>query len=166
MRRILFLTVIVALLFAAGGCRKAPESTPGGEAAAPEASAPGGEQGALPGEPVSGEPTTTASGLKYYVLAEGSGDPPASGTMVTVHYSGYLLDGTKFDSSLDRGEPFRFVLGEGQVIRGWDEGVALMRPGAKYKLVIPPELGYGAQGMAGIPPNATLVFDVEMLPGE
>ncbi len=165
MRRIAFLVVIIATACAVGGCRKASPAAPAGEpeAAVPGEAAPGGEQAALPGEPVQGEPATTASGLQYYVLAPGSGEPPASGSLVSVHYSGYLLDGTKFDSSLDRGEPFRFYLGQGQVIPGWDEGVALMPPGAKYKFVIPPELGYGSAGVAEIPPNATLVFDVEML---
>ncbi len=107
---------------------------------------------------------TTSSGLTIETLAEGSGDPAEAGHVVTVHYTGWLEDGTKFDSSMDRNSPFQFNLGAGQVIRGWDEGVAGMQPGGKRKLTIPAELGYGAQGAGGvIPPNATLIFEVELL---
>ena len=104
------------------------------------------------------------SGLKYEDLAEGEGPVAEPGQQVTVHYTGWLEDGTRFDSSHDRNEPFRFPLGKGRVIRGWDEGVAGMKVGGKRRLVIPPHLGYGAQGAGGvIPPNATLVFEVELL---
>ena len=107
---------------------------------------------------------TTASGLVIETLEEGSGDAAAAGQAVTVHYTGWLEDGTKFDSSLDRNSPFQFNLGAGEVIRGWDEGVAGMKPGGKRKLTIPAELGYGAHGAGGvIPPNATLIFEVELL---
>ena len=107
---------------------------------------------------------TTASGLVYEELTVGSGAEAASGQHVTVHYTGWLTDGTKFDSSKDRNDPFGFKLGAGQVIRGWDEGVAGMKVGGSRKLTIPPELGYGARGAGGaIPPNATLVFEVELL---
>ena len=106
----------------------------------------------------------TASGLLIETLDEGSGEAASTGQRVTVHYTGWLEDGTKFDSSLDRDAPFQFNLGAGQVIRGWDEGVAGMKPGGKRKLTIPPELGYGAHGAGGvIPPNATLIFEVELL---
>ncbi len=109
-------------------------------------------------------PVTTASGLIYEDTVVGSGAAAASGQKVTVHYTGYLTDGTKFDSSKDRDDPFEFSLGQGQVIKGWDEGVAGMKVGGQRKLTIPPELGYGARGAGGvIPPNATLVFDVELL---
>jgi peptidylprolyl isomerase len=108
--------------------------------------------------------TTTDSGLQYEDIVEGTGAMPQPGQRVTVHYTGTLEDGTKFDSSRDRGRPFSFQIGVGQVIKGWDEGVGTMRVGGQRKLVIPPELGYGARGAGGvIPPNATLIFDVELL---
>jgi FKBP-type peptidyl-prolyl cis-trans isomerase FkpA len=107
---------------------------------------------------------TTASGLVYEELTVGAGAEAAAGQRVTVHYTGWLTDGTKFDSSKDRDDPFEFHLGQGQVIKGWDEGVAGMKIGGKRKLTIPPELGYGARGAGGvIPPNAILVFEVELL---
>ena len=106
----------------------------------------------------------TPSGLKYTDLETGTGAEARPGAAVEVHYTGWLVDGTKFDSSHDRNRPFRFKLGAGQVIRGWDEGVAGMKVGGKRKLGIPPDLGYGSQGARGaIPPNATLVFEVELL---
>jgi FKBP-type peptidyl-prolyl cis-trans isomerase FkpA len=109
-------------------------------------------------------PTTTASGLVFEELVVGTGNAAASGQKVSVHYTGWLTNGTKFDSSKDRGEPFVFPLGKGHVIKGWDEGVAGMKVGGKRKLTIPPALGYGARGAGGvIPPNATLVFEVELL---
>lgn len=109
--------------------------------------------------------TTTASGLRYLELTEGDGDEAVAGKDVKVHYTGWLeSDGSKFDSSVDRGDPFSFPLGAGRVIRGWDEGVAGMKVGGKRKLIIPSALGYGAQGAGGaIPPNATLIFEVELL---
>jgi peptidylprolyl isomerase len=107
---------------------------------------------------------TTTSGLKYHDFVVGDGPSPQSGQQVTVHYTGWLLDGGKFDSSLDRGQPFVFTIGAGQVIPGWDEGVMSMKVGGKRQLVIPPDLGYGEAGAGGvIPPNATLVFEVELL---
>lgn len=107
---------------------------------------------------------TTASGLKYEVLQEGSGAVARSGQTVSVHYTGWLVNGTKFDSSVDRGQPFEFPLGAGRVIRGWDEGVSGMKVGEKRKLTIPADLGYGSRGAgAVIPPNAVLIFEVELL---
>lgn len=108
--------------------------------------------------------TTTASGLVIEETLVGTGDVASAGQYVTVHYTGWLTDGNKFDSSRDRGEPFEFPLGAGRVIAGWDEGVQGMRIGGQRKLTIPSALGYGAQGAGGvIPPNATLVFEVELL---
>lgn len=107
---------------------------------------------------------TTASGLKYSDLVVGKGASPVAGKKVKVHYTGTLENGKKFDSSVDRNEPFSFVIGVGQVIPGWDEGVMTMKVGGKRKLIIPSKLGYGAAGAGGvIPPNATLLFDVELL---
>jgi FKBP-type peptidyl-prolyl cis-trans isomerase len=107
---------------------------------------------------------TTSSGLTYQDVTEGTGAEAKKGDQVSVHYTGWLMDGTKFDSSKDRGDPFEFHLGGGQVIKGWDEGVAGMKIGGTRKLTIPPSLGYGARGAGGvIPGNATLVFEVELL---
>jgi len=111
---------------------------------------------------------TTETGLKYIDTEEGKGPMPARGSQCKVHYTGYLSEdgkrGKKFDSSVDRKEPFSFVIGVGQVIPGWDEGVMSMKVGGKRKLIIPAKLGYGARGAGGvIPPNATLLFDVELL---
>lgn len=107
---------------------------------------------------------TTPSGLKYVDLVEGTGATPQPGQTVVVHYTGTLENGTKFDSSRDRGQPFKFRIGVGQVIKGWDEGVGTMRVGGRRQLTIPAALGYGERGAGGvIPPNATLLFDVELL---
>jgi peptidylprolyl isomerase len=107
---------------------------------------------------------TTPSGLEYIDETIGTGPKPAAGGEVTVHYVGTLADGSKFDSSRDRDEPFTFTIGEGEVIAGWDEGVMSMQVGGKRKLIVPPQLGYGAAGAGGvIPPNATLIFEVELL---
>jgi FKBP-type peptidyl-prolyl cis-trans isomerase FkpA len=119
------------------------------------------------GGTVSADPSkevTTESGLKYTDLKVGDGREAQPGDTATVHYTGWLMDGKKFDSSVDRKDPFSFRVGAGQVIRGWDEGVAGMKVGGKRQLIIPPGLGYGARGAGGvIPPNATLKFDVELL---
>jgi peptidylprolyl isomerase len=110
---------------------------------------------------------TTDSGLKYVDVVEGTGASPQKGQTVSVHYTGTLENGTKFDSSRDRGQPFQFPLGAGRVIKGWDEGIASMKIGGQRKLIIPPDLGYGSRGAGGvIPPNATLLFDVELIGAE
>lgn len=117
-----------------------------------------------PGESTTNEMQTLKSGLKYIDMIDGTGVSPETGKNVTVHYTGYLTSGKKFDSSVDRNRPFTFVIGYGQVIKGWDEGVAGMKVGGKRKLIIPAELGYGTRGAGGIiPPNAELIFDVELL---
>ncbi len=147
-------------------CGCAAETTGGGKDRMP----PTG----LKGELTRAEPTeterpdakviTTASGLRYVVLAEGSGQEAKPGDTVLVHYTGRLSDGKKFDSSHDRGQPFKFVLGKGEVIKGWDEGVAGMKIGEKRKLIIPPDLGYGRRGSPPvIPPSAELIFLVELV---
>ena len=111
-----------------------------------------------------GNEITTSSGLQYIDQVVGAGDTAKAGQTVSVHYTGWLTNGKKFDSSVDRGQPFSFRLGVGQVIKGWDEGVQGMKIGGKRKLTIPSNLGYGARGAGGlIPPHATLVFDVELL---
>src|SRR5438045_5486916 len=106
----------------------------------------------------------TASGLEYEDIREGTGRSPTTGQTAIVHYVGTLTDGTKFDSSRDRGEPYEFPLGQGQVIKGWDEGIAKMHVGDQAILVIPPSIGYGSRGSRGvIPPDATLIFIVELV---
>ena len=132
----------------------AGEAKPAGTTSAPTSSA------AAP----TGQEVTLAGGLKYVDLKVGDGDIAEAGEMANVHYTGWLTDGTKFDSSVDRGQPFQFRIGAGNVIRGWDEGVKGMRIGGKRHLTIPPDMGYGANGYPPvIPANATLVFDVELL---
>ncbi|MBV9175164.1 MAG: FKBP-type peptidyl-prolyl cis-trans isomerase [Chloroflexi bacterium] len=138
------LTVAVLLL---AGC---------GSSAAPQAAAPG----------TTPAPTevTLADGLKYTDEQVGTGAEAQAGKTAVVHYTGWLMDGTKFDSSLDRNQPFSFPVGGGKVIKGWDEGVAGMKVGGKRVLIVPPELGYGSRGAGGvIPPNATLKFEVQLL---
>jgi len=126
-------------------------------AACSQSQAPGGGGGG-------GQEVTTPSGLKYTDSKIGTGAEAKAGQTVSVHYTGWLTNGTKFDSSKDRGQPFMFPLGGGRVIKGWDEGVQGMKVGGVRKLTIPSNLGYGAQGAGGvIPPNATLVFEVELL---
>jgi FKBP-type peptidyl-prolyl cis-trans isomerase len=114
-----------------------------------------------------GSEVTTGSGLKYVDEVVGTGESPSPGRMVSVHYTGWLENGTQFDSSRgpDRGQPFEFPIGVGRVIKGWDEGVMTMKVGGKRKLIIPPNLGYGATGAGRgrIPPNSTLIFEVELL---
>jgi len=105
----------------------------------------------------------TSSGLMYLILKEGNGATPTSGALIEAHYTGRLLDGTKFDSSVDQGKPFLFVVGKGDVIKGWDEAFLSMKKGEKRILIIPPGLAYGDKGMGTIPPDETLIFEVELI---
>ena len=146
----------LGLILSAGAPALADNSTP--------AAAPGKKAGKAAKKEGAGKMVTTPSGLKFIDEVVGTGSSPAKGKRVRVHYTGTLTDGKKFDSSVDRGQPFEFVIGVGQVIKGWDEGVLTMKVGGKRKLMIPSALGYGARGAAGvIPPNADLNFDVELL---
>ena len=163
MRRPQYWLAVFAVLVLAG-CQqgKSGEAT---HTATPETSGPKAAKPPAPAQTAAAE-ITTASGLKYQDLVVGNGPLAEDGMQVTVNYTGWLTDGTKFDSSLDPGsQPLPLVLGAGQVIRGWDEGLKGMRVGGKRKLTIPPDLAYGSKGAAGgvIPPNATLVFEVELL---
>jgi FKBP-type peptidyl-prolyl cis-trans isomerase FkpA len=154
-RRFALVLTLFAVLGVASGCGNADKSSTPSATSASNSSSPA---------KVNGQPTTTASGLQYWDIVVGTGATAAPGNSVKVHYSGFLTTGQKFDSSRDRGEPFSFPLGAGQVIKGWDEGVAGMKVGGQRQLRIPPGLGYGAAGAGGaIPPNATLIFDVELL---
>jgi FKBP-type peptidyl-prolyl cis-trans isomerase len=129
-----------------------------------EQSAPAEQETAVPEQSTAANTTADVTELVIEDIVVGTGAEAKSGDTVTVHYTGWLTDGTKFDSSVDAGQPLQFPLGQGYVIQGWDEGVAGMKVGGKRKLIIPPDMGYGAQGAGGvIPPNATLVFEVELV---
>jgi FKBP-type peptidyl-prolyl cis-trans isomerase len=138
-------------------------STTAKASAAPTGEAPAGSAAGAPGAAAGGQLHKLASGLQYQDIVVGSGKMAEAGMNVSIQYTGYLTDGTKFDSSLDRGQPLKFQVGGGQMIAGFDEGVKGMRIGGKRKLTIPPDMAYGAAGRPGIPPNSTLLFDIELL---
>lgn len=159
LRAVLAIGTVLSLT-AASGCTK--KDAPSGETTTTTTTtsttaAPATPQG-------NGTVTAPVTELKIEEMKTGTGAEAKAGQQVSVHYTGWLTDGKKFDSSLDRGQPFKFMLGAGQVIPGWDKGVAGMKVGGKRKLTIPPQMGYGERGAGGvIPPNATLVFEVELL---
>jgi FKBP-type peptidyl-prolyl cis-trans isomerase len=158
LRAVLAVGAVLSLM-GASGCTK--KDAPSGETTTTTTTtttaAPATTQG-------NGTVTAPVTELKIEELKAGTGAEAKAGQQVSVHYTGWLTDGKKFDSSLDRGQPFKFMLGAGQVIPGWDKGVAGMKVGGKRKLTIPPQMGYGERGAGGvIPPNATLVFEVELL---
>ncbi len=168
--RITLLLVAVAALTGLWACNRDTVKPSGPDMVPPASQTPASAVAAPTTAPAATAPATpaqevtTASGLKYLDMKVGDGPSPLPGQTCVMHYTGWLTNGTKFDSSVDRGTPFEFPLGQHRVIAGWDEGVATMKVGGKRKLTIPPQLGYGARGAgAVIPPNATLVFDVELL---
>lgn len=156
MKKLLYVFLSIGVMTL--GCQSSQNETKSTPEAAKETA------GNYPGWATTKQPETTSTGLKYIDMEVGSGASPQSGRQVIVHYSGYLKNGTKFDSSVDRDEALAFTIGIGQVITGWDEGVMSMKAGGKRKLIIPPQLGYGESGAPPvIPPNAELIFDVELL---
>ncbi len=157
-------TFALAFGAACGGAETTPVATPEPTQQATAAATATAPRAGIGIPPLSGTPTRTASGLEYIDAVVGTGAVAQAGQTVSVHYTGWLTDGKKFDSSRDRGTPFQFPLGRGQVIKGWDEGVAGMKIGGQRRLFIPATLGYGPQGAPPtIPGGATLVFDVELL---
>ena len=155
-----------AVLLLAVGCQQSSTTTSGGDATGGKTASTSTTETApatTAAPSAVGQEVTMPNGLKYVDLIVGSGATAETGKRVAVHYTGWLTDNTKFDSSLDRGQPYPFTLGAREVIQGWDEGIKGMRIGGKRKLTIPPDLGYGASGYGPIPANATLIFEVELM---
>jgi FKBP-type peptidyl-prolyl cis-trans isomerase FkpA len=163
MSRLALAVVLVGALSASCQQSASTTSSTSGGTAAGASAAPQASTTPAPAPAAAGPTRTTASGLQIEEVQVGTGPTAENGKTVAVHYTGRLTDGTKFDSSLDRGQPLEFTLGVGQVIKGWDEGIAGMKVGGKRKLTIPPDLAYGQQSVGPIPPNSTLVFDVELM---
>ena len=158
------LVFLLALFLAGCGSKKEKQAaTKQSESATTEQQAPVTTAPAGPHKFSDDAYEVTPSGLQYVIIEKTNGAQPQKGDFVVVHYTGWLTDGTKFDSSYDRGEPITFQLGTGQVIPGWDEGIALLHKGEKAQLVIPPDLAYGSRGVGPIPPNATLIFEVQLI---
>ncbi len=156
-RKLHILALALATTVACSSDREAQQTEEAAVASQP-ATQPGGPP------PVTGDTVSTSSGLKYIVLQSGEGAEAEQGNVVSVHYTGWLTDGSKFDSSLDRNQPIRFPVGTGHVIPGWDEAVGMMRVGDRWRIILPPEIAYGAQGRPPvIPPSSTLIFDVELV---
>ena len=156
-RIVLVLLISVPMMLLAAQETKAP-------AGQKKAGAAAGEKAPAKKAPAAAKKVTTPSGLQYEDIKAGTGLEPKAGQTVVVHYTGWLTNGKKFDSSVDRNTPYKFVLGRGKVIKGWDEGVSTMKVGGERKLTIPPDLAYGAKGFPGaIPPNSTLIFNVRLL---
>src|SRR5262249_44261261 len=162
MKRSLLLTLVLLTVVACGEKAEQPQTAPAQSPAAQPAQP--AEQSAKKEITVNdANAVTTPSGLKYVDLVQGKGDEAKSGQTVDVNYTVWLTNGTKFDSSYDAGQPISFKLGAGLVVQGWDEGIAGMKVGGKRKLIIPPDLGYGSRGKGPVPPNAIMVFEVELV---
>jgi len=163
-RVVLVLLISVPMMLLAAQETKAPVGQKKAGAAAGEKAAGKKAETAAKKAPAAVKKVTTPSGLQYEDIKAGTGLEPKAGQTVVVHYTGWLTNGKKFDSSVDSNRPFKFVLGRGNVIKGWDEGVSTMKVGGERKLTIPPDLAYGAKGFPGaIPPNSTLIFNVKLL---
>jgi peptidylprolyl isomerase len=161
--RKLFIAALIATLVGGCGPAKKQESKPVSEPQATLAVQPPQEAAAKQTAGKASDTVKTPSGLKYIVLKKGAGPTPKAGQTVKAHYTGKFLDGKVFDSSIPRGEPIAFPVGKGQVIKGWDEAILTMSKGEKRVLIIPPQLAYGPDGMGPIPPNSTLIFEVELV---
>jgi FKBP-type peptidyl-prolyl cis-trans isomerase len=162
-RYLTFALTVILLAGCSSGQKQQAQAAPAAQQAAPApvSAAPAAEPAKTAAKP--SDTVTTPSGLKYIITKKGNGVTPKAGQVVKVHYTGKLMDGTVFDSSIPRGEPFEFPVGMGRVIKGWDEAVLTMSKGEKRTLIVPPALGYGPDGMGPIPPNATMIFDVEIV---
>ena len=166
MKKFLVIAIVTALFAGCGPAKKQeskPASEPQAAPAAPPAAQPPQETATAQKSEKASDTVKTSSGLKYLVIKKGAGPTPKAGQTVKAHYTGKFLDGKVFDSSIPRGEPISFPVGQGNVIKGWDEAILTMSKGEKRILIIPPQLAYGEGGMGPIPPNSTLIFEVELV---